>query len=59
MKNRLLNKVWKIPTVVALLTLVGLTCALVGEELYWDIGSWICLAIPIYIMITKYYHLKI
>ena len=43
--------IWRWPTLMAVLTVVGLVSALVGEGGVWWGLSWIALAIPIAVMV--------
>ncbi|WP_114239736.1 hypothetical protein [Dyella sp. C9] len=41
------RKVWSVPTVLAVLTLLGLASALLGEHWGWKAVGWITLAVPV------------
>jgi hypothetical protein len=43
-------KVWGIPILLSLITLVGLISAIMGVGI-WHYFSWVALSIPVYIMI--------
>jgi xanthosine utilization system XapX-like protein len=40
-------KVWTAPSVLAVLTMIGLLSALLGEEITWKALAWIFLAAPV------------
>lgn len=44
------RKVWEIPVIIGIFSLIGLLTALVGDGLY-DLLSWILLGIPVLIII--------
>jgi xanthosine utilization system XapX-like protein len=41
------RRVWAIPTVLAVLTVVGLLSALLGEQLVWKAFAWALLTVPV------------
>jgi len=41
------RKIWAVPGLLAVLTLAGLLCALIGEQLAWKALAWSCLAVPV------------
>ncbi|OOG48715.1 hypothetical protein [Rhodanobacter sp. C01] len=41
------RKIWSMPLLLAVLSLVGLLSALLGEQLAWKALAWITLAVPI------------
>lgn len=45
MRNQSLRQIFTIPCVLAVLSAVGLTAALLGDDV-WDAFSWLALAIP-------------
>lgn len=45
-RRQSLRQIFAIPTVLALLSAVGLVSALVGDGV-WDVLSWLTLAVPI------------
>lgn len=47
---KLFFKVWGIPIILSVVTVIGLLLAIMGVGI-WHIFSWIALAIPVYIMI--------
>lgn len=49
-KNNDFLKLWGMPIWMAVITLIGLTLAILGTGV-WHILSWIALTIPVYIMI--------
>ncbi|WP_142687986.1 hypothetical protein [Chitinophaga polysaccharea] len=54
MKNNPFMKLWGKPLLIALLSLAGLIAALVGDGA-WDAFSWVALALPVIIIIRRYY----
>ncbi|HEY8957016.1 hypothetical protein [Chitinophaga sp.] len=54
MKNNPFTSLWGKPLLIALLSLAGLIAALVGDGV-WDIFSWVALALPLIIIIRRYY----
>ncbi|HWV65661.1 hypothetical protein [Chitinophaga sp.] len=54
MKNNPFIRLWGKPLLIALLSLAGLIAALVGDGV-WDVFSWIALALPVIIIIRRYY----
>ena len=42
-------KVWSVPIVLAILTIIGLLAALIGAN-HWHFISWALLAIPLIVM---------
>jgi hypothetical protein len=54
MKNSPFTRLWGKPLLIALLSLAGLITALLGDG-YWDLFSWIALALPVIIIVRKYY----
>ncbi|WP_316788303.1 hypothetical protein [Pedobacter frigoris] len=49
-KNKLFFKLWGIPVLLAVVTIIGLLLAIMGLGI-WHIFSWVALAIPVYVMI--------
>lgn len=43
----LVRKVWAVPILLVLLTLVGLLSALLGEREGWKVLAWALLAVPV------------
>ncbi|WP_430390150.1 hypothetical protein [Dyella sp. 20L07] len=41
------RKVWSIPILLAVLSLIGLLSALLGEHLVWKALAWAALTVPI------------
>jgi hypothetical protein len=37
---------WRIPTILAMVTAIGLVTALLGDD-SWDVASWLLLALPL------------
>ncbi len=54
MKNNPFIRLWGKPLLIALLSLAGLIAALIGDGV-WDMFSWIALALPVIIIIRRYY----
>lgn len=52
------KKVWTMPILIFVISLVGIITALVGFHILWDISSWILLSFPIYLIIKNYYKPK-
>nr|WP_068893081.1 hypothetical protein [Pedobacter panaciterrae] len=48
--NDVFFKVWGIPVLLAVVTIIGLLSAIMGVGV-WHIVSWIALSIPVYVMI--------
>ncbi|MFT3815801.1 MAG: hypothetical protein QM740_20955 [Acidovorax sp.] len=55
MRNSLLQRVWKIPIALAVLTVFGLLAALMGTGV-WHALAWIALAIPI--VVAAYFGMR-
>jgi hypothetical protein len=51
-KVRFNSKLWRMPLLIAVVSIGGLVAALVGDGL-WDLLSWITLSLPI-ILACKY-----
>jgi hypothetical protein len=45
--NKTLWEIFKMPLLMALLTVIGLLSALLGNGVF-DVVSWVCLSIPVY-----------
>lgn len=45
-RNQPTGSVWKIPTILATATAIGLVTALLGDDA-WDVASWLLLALPL------------
>ncbi|WP_254412603.1 DUF4925 domain-containing protein [Dyadobacter diqingensis] len=43
-------KVWQIPLLLSVLSLIGLISALTGDE-FWDLLSWLTLGIPMLVIV--------
>ena len=41
------RRVWAIPTALAVLTVVGLLSALLGEQVMWKAFAWALLTVPV------------
>ena len=48
------TQIFTVPLVVAVISLVGLLSALVGDD-WWDAVSWLTLGIPIALYLVFYY----
>lgn len=46
-QNPHFRKVWSIPILLAVLSLIGLLSALLGEHLAWKALAWVTLAVPV------------
>ncbi|MFZ4260571.1 hypothetical protein ACFRAE_00905 [Sphingobacterium sp. HJSM2_6] len=55
MKIAPILKLWGMPIAIALLSIFGLIIALAGSSILWDIWSWMALAIPLLLIINKYF----
>jgi|AGTN01.3.fsa_nt_gi hypothetical protein len=49
MSDRSLRQVFGVPSILQILTLVGLVAALLDDGI-WDVVSWIALAIPLLVI---------
>nr|WP_294875523.1 hypothetical protein [uncultured Pedobacter sp.] len=47
--NNVFFKVWGIPILLGVITIIGLLSAIMGVGV-WHIVSWIALSIPVYVM---------
>jgi len=54
MKHNAWIRLWGKPLLIALLSIAGLITALVGDG-FWDIFSWVALALPVIIIVRSYY----
>jgi hypothetical protein len=42
------RRTWTAPLLLALITLSGLLCALLGEQIGWKVTAWIALGTPVF-----------
>ena len=40
-------KIWAAPTALCVLTLIGLTSALIGEQVFWKAVAWLTIGTPV------------
>jgi hypothetical protein len=53
-----LREIFRVPLWIALFSIVGLVCALIGDD-WLDVLSWIALTIPLFIIGQKLYASKV
>jgi hypothetical protein len=46
-KNHHRWRIWSMPVVLAIVIMVGLLSALLGDPLIWKVVGWVCLIIPV------------
>lgn len=49
------GRIWRWPALLAILTVFGLICALLGQGGLWWALSWIALAIPLVVIVACVY----
>jgi hypothetical protein len=57
-RRRSTVEIWRWPAVLAIMTICGLLCALLGQTGVWLVLSWFALAFPLLLIVRHLCHLN-
>jgi hypothetical protein len=52
-RHRSVTEIWRWPAALAVLTICGLLCALLGQTGAWLVLSWLALALPLLLIVRN------